>query len=193
MAKRVYFAFDYEDVKTFRANVVRNHAFTKENGQEAGYIDASIWEETKKHQQNAIKRLINSSLEGTSITCVLIGSATWNRPWVRYELLKSYDRGNSLLGVHINAVPDKNRQTSALGPNPFSYLGFLVSEDGQEHTYFEHDGAGWKPYYDLPAKPANYPQQHWNKGFNLSAWVPTYDWVAGDGYNNFATWVEHAK
>ncbi len=28
MAKRVYFAFDYEDVSDFRANVVRKHNFT---------------------------------------------------------------------------------------------------------------------------------------------------------------------
>ncbi|MGH7979250.1 MAG: hypothetical protein ACREE6_07730 [Limisphaerales bacterium] len=42
MAKQVFFSFHYEDVKTFRANVVRNHGFTKENGQEAGFFDASV-------------------------------------------------------------------------------------------------------------------------------------------------------
>ena len=193
MAKRVFFSFDYADVESFRANVVRNHDFTKENGQEAGYIDASIWEEAKKHRENEIKRLINSSLDGTSVTCVLIGSRTWSRPWVRYEILKSYDRGNLLFGIHINSILDKNRQTFAQGSNPFAFLGFTVSADGKNHSYHEHDGNKWMPYQDLPAKTADYNRLHWGKGFNLSAWVPCYDWVAGDGFKNFATWVENAK
>jgi len=46
MAKRVYFAFHYQDVIDFRANVVRKHNFT--GGVEAaGYYDHSIWEEAK--------------------------------------------------------------------------------------------------------------------------------------------------
>ena len=48
MSKRVFFSFDYEDVKTFRANVVRNHSVIKESGT-AGFFDASIWEDAEKH------------------------------------------------------------------------------------------------------------------------------------------------
>jgi hypothetical protein len=193
MAKRVFFSFDYKDVETFRANVVRNHDFTKENGQEAGYIDASIWEEAKKHQENSVERMINSSLEGTSVTCVLIGTGTWSRPWVRYEILKSFDRDNLLIGVHINSVSDKNSQTFSQGNNPFYYLGFWVSEDGKKQTYSEHDGTNWIVYQDLPAKAVNYAQQHRGKWFRLADWVPCYDWTSGDGFNNFSTWVGNAK
>lgn len=193
MAKRVFFSFDYEDVKSFRANVIRNHDFTKENGQEAGYIDASIWEEAKKHRENSIKRMINSALEGTSVTCVLIGTGTWIRPWVRYEILKSYDRGNLLFGVHINSVPDKFRKAYGQGPNPFTYLGFWVSADGRKQTYGEYAGTDWIVYQDLPPKDTNYTQQYSGKWFRLSNWVPCHDWKSGDGYNNFSTWVENAK
>jgi hypothetical protein len=35
-APRVFFSFDYEDVETFRANVVRKHGLTKETG-ESGF------------------------------------------------------------------------------------------------------------------------------------------------------------
>lgn len=192
MAARVFFSFHYEDVKTFRANVVRNHSITKERG-EAGFFDASIWEDAKKHGDDAVKRLINSNLENTSVTCALIGTETWRRRWVRYELLKSYDRGNPLLGVHINGVPDKNRQTFAQGANAFDYLGFVVSEDGKRRTYYEHDGNVWNVYQDLPSKTTSYDRQHWGKGFKLSSWVHSYDWISGDGYNNFRTWVEAAQ
>jgi len=112
---------------------------------------------------------------------------------VRYELLKSYDRGNLLFGVHINSVPDKNRQTFPQGPNPFACLGFVVSGDGSALTYYERDGPNWRIYQDLPAKRVEIPRQHWGKGFNLSAWVPCYDWTLEDGYNNFSAWVASAK
>lgn len=193
MAKQVFFSFHYDDVKTFRANVVRNHGFTKANGQEAGFFDASIWEDAKTHGIDSVKRLINSNLEGTSVTCALIGTGTWNRRWVRYEILKSYERGNALFGVHINSVSDKNRQTFSQGKNPFDYLGFVISADGKKRTYYEHDGIAWKIYQDMPAIASNYGSQYWGKGFKLSSWVPCYDWTSGNGYSNFGAWVEGAK
>jgi len=192
MARRVFFSFHYEDVRTFRANVVRNHALTKETG-EAGFFDASIWEDAKKHGDIAVKQLVNVSLENTSVTCGLIGTETWKRRWVRYEILKSYDRDNLQFGIHINSVPDKNRQTFPRGPNPFDCLGFVVSSDGKQLTYYEHDGTEWKVYQDLPPRTTNFSSQHWGKGFKLSAWVPCHDWTSEDGYNNFPTWVDSAK
>jgi hypothetical protein len=194
MAKRVFFSFYYEDVKTFRANVVRNHWLTKKDSQDAGFFDASIWEDAKRHGNDAVKRLINSNLENTSVTCALIGSQTWSRPWVRYEILKSYDRDNLLFGVHINSIKDKNQQTFFHGPNVFDYLGFIISADGSTLTYYEHDGTDWKVYNELPPKRlTGIDRRHWGKGFKLSNWVPIYDWVSGDGYNNFSIWVDNAK
>lgn len=194
MAKRVFFSFHYEDVKTFRANVVRKHDLTKESRVDAGFFDASIWEDAKKSGELALKRLINTNLENTSITCALIGTETWRRRWVRYEILKSYDRGNKLLGVHINGVKDKNQQTFPIGRNVFDYLGFVINHDGTTQTYYEHDGNDWKVYTDLaPKKLYNMDKKFWNRGYKLSNWVNVYDWASGDGYNNFPTWLDNAK
>jgi len=192
MAKRVYFCFHYHDVETFRANVVRNHDLTKETG-EAGFFDASIWEDAELHGDAAVMKLINSSLENTTVTCALIGTETWRRRWVRYEILKSYDRDNLLFGIHINSVLDKNRQTFPQGRNPFDSLGFTISGDGKKLTYYEHDGADWRLYQHLPPKAINVASQHWSKGFKLSEWVPCYDWTSGNGYYNFPNWVNSAK
>lgn len=192
MAPRIYFCFHYEDVETFRANVVRNHDLTKETGK-AGFFDASIWEDAELHGVDAVKGLINRNLENTSVTCALIGSETWKRRWVRYEILKSYDRGNKLFGVHINGVPDKYRQTYAQGKNPFAFLGFVISEDGKTLTYYEHDGTEWKLYRDLPAKSTSFDNKWCGKGYALSEWVPCYDWSTGNGYKNFGTWTDGAK
>ncbi len=192
MAPRVYFCFHYDDVKTFRANVVRNHDLTKETG-EAGFFDASIWEDAELHGAGAVKNLINRSLENTSVTCALIGTVTWKRRWVRYEILKSYDRGNKLLGVHINGVEDKNQQVFPQGRNPFDYLGFFISEHDKKLTYYEHDGTEWKTYQDLPPKSTSFEAKWCGRGYKLSNWVPCYDWSAGNGYKNFALWVDSAK
>lgn len=190
MAKRVFFSFHYDDVVTFRANVVRKHDMTKESREDSGFFDASIWEGAKKHGDSGVIKLIDDSLGNTSITCALIGTHTWSRRWVRYEILKSYDKGNKLLGVHINNIKDKNQQVFPLGRNVFAYLGFTISADGKTQTYYEHNGTDWLLFKDLPPKKLfNMHQQFWNKGYNLSSWVKIYDW-SNDGYNNFPSWLD---
>ena len=193
MAKRVFFSFHYEDVKTFRANVVRNHWLTKKDSKDAGFFDASIWEDAKKHGDADVKRLINGNLENTSVTCALIGKDTWSRRWVRYEIMKSYDRENKLFGIHINSIKDKNQIVLPFGKNIFDYLGFIVSSDGSYLTYYEHDGSKWNEYTDLPKKRIYWDKQYWGKSYKLSEWVPVYDWELQKGYDNFSDWVENAK
>jgi len=189
MAKRVYFAFDYEDVSDFRANVVRKHNFTG-GVEKAGYFDASIWEEAKKKDATTLKRLINAELEYTSVTAVLIGSGTWSRRWVRYEIMKSIEKGNRVIGVHINGIAGKDKGTKPLGPNPFDYLGLEVRNDGKRGTPIEWDGSQWKYYSDLGAFDiSEQPAVNRGKQLQLSHWLPIYDWASGSGFTNFNTWI----
>jgi hypothetical protein len=193
MAKRVFFSFHYVDVIMFRANVVRNHNQMKESREDAGFFDSSIWEDAKLHGASEVKNLIDKGLINSTITCALIGSETWSRRWVKYEILKSFERGNKLLGVHINGVKDKLGITKPLGKNIFDYLGFVISDDGFTQTFYEHDGTNWKIYQDLPPrKLSNVPKHKWGKGEKLSNWVQVYDWT-NDGYNNFPTWLDNAQ
>ncbi len=188
MAKRVFFSFHYQDVIDFRANVVRNHSVTKDHN--GGFFDASIWESAKKTGEYALKRLINRGLDNTSVTAVLVGSQTYTRRWVHYEIMKSIERGNKLLAIHINGVRDKSGQTRASGPNPFEHLGIQVSEDGCTATPTMWDGAKWMYYQDLAAFTINVQtQDKCGRNLQLKTWFPTYDWVADDGFNNFGAWV----
>jgi hypothetical protein len=193
MAKRVFFSFHYQDVIDFRANVVRQHWVTKPDREEAGFFDASVWETAKKTNPTAVKRLIHSGLDGTSVTCVLIGSQTYARPWVRYEIMKSFRKGNGILAVHINSITGKDQRTKPQGPNPLQYLGVSFSATGATATLHEIVNGNWQEYAEIDGS-ASYQtggvgQQYWGKGFNLSQWYRTYDWVADDGYNNFVNWV----
>src|SRR5690348_13895381 len=190
MAKRVYFAFHYQDVIDFRANVVRKHNFA--GGVEAaGYYDCSVWEEAKNTSPSALKRLINAELEYTSVTAVLIGSHTWARRWVRYEIMKSIERGNFVLGVHINAIKGKDQMCKALGPSPFDNLGLEVDATGSRARPTEWNGTEW--IYSGELGSFEIRQQgaaERGKHLRLSYWpFPVYDWVNDFGFQNFNRWI----
>jgi len=193
MAKRVYFAFHYQDVIEFRANVVRKH---KEfiGIENAGYYDHSIWEESKKQGDLALKRMINSELEYTSVTAVLIETHTWERRWVRYEIIKSIEKGNLLIGIHINgiagSIAGKSAPPKALGPNPFNNLGLRISEDGTQASPYEWKDQKWQWYSDLePFRVPQKPPDQRKKDLRLTTWYPIYDWVADSGPEHFCDWI----
>jgi hypothetical protein len=120
MPRKVFFSFHYDDVT--RANVVRkSDAITRRYQQGVRFYDKSLWEKAKKEGALAIKRMINGALHGSSVTCVLIGKGTWQRTWVRYEILKSMVRGNGILGIQIQDV----------GFSPPSLLGGLRAPQQQ--------------------------------------------------------------
>jgi hypothetical protein len=122
MARRAFFSFHYgRDI--WRANVVRNSWVTQDR-EAAGFFDASLWEEAKK-KGDAIKRMIDAALVGTSVTAVLIGTETASRTYVQYEISKSIERGNGLLGVHIHKVKDRYGYMDRPGTNPLPY-GYTV-------------------------------------------------------------------
>ncbi|WP_438480860.1 TIR domain-containing protein [Oleiharenicola lentus] len=191
MAKKVFFSFHYQDVIDFRANVVRNHWLTKPDREEAGYFDESLWEATKKTGVEQLKELINSGLDGTSVTVVLIGSDTYARRWVKYEIMRSMFRGNRLIGVHINAIAGKDRQTKAAGANPFSHLGYTYSVDGWDLSLWELVNGTWVAYPDHSGYrlKTQAPLEKRGKGYALTDSATSYDWVANKGYENFSDWV----
>jgi MTH538 TIR-like domain (DUF1863) len=117
MARRAFFSFHYEN-DVWRAGVVRN-SHVVEGTAPAGFIDASLWEEAKKKGEAELKRLINAGLDGTTVTVVLIGAETASRPWVDYEIQRSIELGNGLLGIYIDQIKDQKQQTSARGVVPW--------------------------------------------------------------------------
>lgn len=192
MAKRVFFSFHYQDVLDFRANVVRQHWVTKDR-EEAGYFDASIWESAKKTSDLALKKLINSSFERTTATCVLIGSETYSRRWVKYEIIKSIERGNHTFAVHINCIKGKDQKTKYDGPNPFDYLAFRYSIDGKKLEVLQYSNGKWIGYADLTGWTLKNvaPEFRRGKAFRLSDLnYKTYSWVDDNGYENFSNWAQ---
>ncbi len=121
MARKVFFSFHFErDI--WRVGQVRNCWLTKSDRESAGYCDKAKWEEVQKEGDDAIKRWINNSLNGTSVTAVLIGKETSTRKWVRYEIQKSFEKGNGMLGIYIHNIKDQYGLIDQPGNNNFGEI-----------------------------------------------------------------------
>lgn len=154
MVRRVFFSFHYgRDV--WRVNQVRNSWVAKEDREAAGYIDAAEWEEVKRDGEDAIKEWIDEQLHGTSVTAILIGNETATRDWVHYEIKKSIERGNGIVGIKIHSLKDKEGRTDFSGSNPLKK--FVVEEKSNAKTL-----------------SSIFPTYHWEKDNgreNISEWV----------------------
>ena len=141
--RRVFFSFHFKR-DAWRAGQVRNsHIVKSPNDTSTGFIDAADWEKVKKNGDAAVKRWINDQLSGTSVTLVLIGAKTHTRDLVLYEIGKSIEKGNGLLGIRVHNVKDQNKSTDAPGEVPLPagyyhpsqiYNGVYdwVNDDGRE-------------------------------------------------------------
>ena len=111
MARSVFFSFHYQN-DISRVMAVRNRWVTYGNQIASGVIDHAEFERVQRQGKAAIERWIDSQLNGTSATVVLIGKETLNRPYVQYEICKSVERGNAVIGVYIHRIKDLAGYTS---------------------------------------------------------------------------------
>jgi MTH538 TIR-like domain (DUF1863) len=114
--------------------VVRNSWVT--HGKEAaGFIDAAAFEALKKKGDAAIKAWIDYQLDGTSVTAVLVGRDTCDSRWVKYEIEKSVEIGNGLLGIDISKIKDLNGETTErCGQIPKGYDFYYWNNDDGYHN-----------------------------------------------------------
>jgi hypothetical protein len=116
MARRVFFSFHYQ-CDIWRVNQIRNLPEIIGSAA-AGFQDASLWEKARKEGDDAIKRMIDNALVGTSVTVVFVGNQTSNRRYVNYEIDKSLERGNGLVAVQIHHLKNEYGQVDQPGVIP---------------------------------------------------------------------------
>ncbi len=108
-----------------RVNVVRNawKIDHPDNALMRSFQDSSLWESCKLEGDEAVKRLIREGVEYTSAVCVLIGTDTWVRRWVRYEIARAIIDGRGLLSVHLNSIRHHHTKTPhTRGHNPLGCM-----------------------------------------------------------------------
>ena len=133
MARRVFFSFHYQrDI--FRINQIRS--IPNITGcVAAGFQDASLWEEAKRKSDRAIKNMIDTALNNTSVTVVFIGNQTSNRKYIKYEIEQSIDSGNGIVGIQIHHLKDHRQKIDTAGSTPS-----LLKENGfKVYKYVDYE------------------------------------------------------
>lgn len=123
--RRAFFSFQF-DGDIMRVNNVRNawKIYHPDSEANRSFRDSSLWEARKLESPEAIKNLIRVGVLYTSAVCVLAGSMTWDRRWVRYEIARAIIDGRGLLTVHLNNI--KHHRTKGVHPrglNPLAHMG----------------------------------------------------------------------
>jgi len=118
MAKRqVFYSFHYKN-DVMRVQQIRNIGVLDGNTP----VSVNEWETIKKSGDKAVEKWIDDTMENRSCVIVLIGSETADRPWVKYEIKRAWEKGKGLLGVYIHNIKDPRTGTCVQGKNPFDQV-----------------------------------------------------------------------
>lgn len=119
MTRKVFFSFHYDrDVR--RVVQVRNSWVVRRNGAAQPFYDKAVFEEVKR-RAGGIEKWIEEQLKGTSVTAVLFGAETYDRPWVRHEIKRSHELGKGLVAIDIHNLKDPQLGADKQGKNPLDY------------------------------------------------------------------------
>lgn len=160
MVRRVFFSFHYQrDI--LKIGQIRNSWLAQPLIHQAQpFLDKAEWESIKRRGAKAIQNWIDPQMKGTSVTVVLIGAETYQRPWVQYEIKQSHKLGKGMLGIDMYGMKDLNGNYDSQGINPFSQFTFT----------------------DLRSNIVTYPVYSWvydDGRNNISTWIEQAAKAAG--------------
>ncbi len=113
MAKhRAFYSFHYAP-DNWRASTVRNIGAIEGNKP----VPDNDWETVKKGGDTAIKKWIADQMKGRSCTVVLVGTNTAGRKWINHEIIKSWDDGMGVVGIHIHGIKNSDGKVSTKRKN----------------------------------------------------------------------------
>jgi hypothetical protein len=128
MPRRTFFSFHHErDI--FRVSQIRNCGVFKA-GDSQPFLDHAAWEEVRLKGHLEVKRWIDYEMSGSSVLVVCIGSETFERTWVRYEIRKAHFDKKGILGIRIHNMKSINKKTASIGVNPLDITH--ITEDNKE-------------------------------------------------------------
>jgi hypothetical protein len=122
---------------------------------------------------------------------VLIGSHTWHRRWVRYEIIESIQRGNRVVAVHLNGIPDRANRTKVRDAIHSSSSRWRSRTMVASVQILQYANGNWSPAADSSGwqltKPASESRR--GKSIQLSTIYPVYDWAVDKGLENLDLWL----
>ena len=192
--RKVFFSFHYDDVcRTVQVRQSWRFRPGWSNPSD-NFYDKSLWEASRTENEQYLKGLIRRAMTGSTVTCVLAGSETWNRPYVRYEIAHSLFKRSGLFTIHIHNVRHPRKGMSAQGPDPLGFMGLVLRENGTGRVVEWVDGK-WQ-YFELMKMPVPWPKWlpkpsvGWVHPLNLG--TTAFDYVLDDGHANLPRWAQTA-
>lgn len=199
--RRAYFAFHFDDI--MRVNNVRKAwcIHHPDAPQMRSFQDSSLWERRKLESDDSLKRLMREGVQYTSAVCVLAGTDTWSRRWVRYEIARAVIDNRGLLTVHLNGLRHhQTRMPELNGENPLHFMGvgklpvanYLAPP---RYALFENHSGGWYRYQDHYAEvdlPRYLPDPAPGYVTPLSSGAAEYDYATQNGSTNIGAWIDAA-
>ncbi|WP_128931677.1 TIR domain-containing protein [Bradyrhizobium zhanjiangense] len=176
------FSFDYADI--MRVNNVRN-----------------AWKINCPGRED--KRQFYDRRAHASVVCVLVGTYTWSRPWVRYEIARPIIDKKGLLAFHINGLAHHTRRLADAHaglrghwlPEARSLLPLRKGAAEGGAVWSDDLGEAVEKYnkFTLPVPLPKYMQalsEGWVQP--LSGVTPIYDYVGHEGHKNIGKWIDTA-
>lgn len=108
--KHIFLSFVVEDLAD--ANLFRGQAKNKNSDLE--FDDYSVKVPFDSADAAYIRSKITEKIRAASVTICLIGTTTKSSTWVDWEIRKSSELGNRILGVRIDSDSGKNPTPQAL-------------------------------------------------------------------------------
>jgi hypothetical protein len=189
--RRVFFAYHYKpDVQ--RAQVVSKSWVTKPDRESAGFMNNLEFEKKQRQDKELLKQFLSDAMKSSSVTAVLIGTETVYRPWVRYELVRSFQQGRGLLGIHVHNINGFDGKPVAQGPDPLENLAFAVTKG--RVSWIHYTTQGWQPYTEVPtASASDIPYSLRDGDYKtFKSLFSVYWWYGDNGYVNLGSWIDNA-
>lgn len=117
MARRVFYSFHYKP-DNWRVAKIRNIGVIEGNKPASD----NDWETIVGGGDKKIENWIAEQMQGRSCTIVLIGANTAGRKWITHEIVKSWDKGMGVLGIHIHNIENSKGEQCAKGSNPLYHV-----------------------------------------------------------------------
>lgn len=192
----MFYSFHYADVN--RVNQVRQSGKIRPIDSERVKTvqDRSLWERKKSINGDYLRRSISKNIFGTSVTCVLVGRDTWERPWCRFEIARSLLNCNGIFAVRIHHLYCIGQRCYGIqGPNPLDYIAVGRDQSGRIQVY-EFVNNGWYVMATMSKPLVRWPK--WLQPVRtghvqpLSSGAPIYDYDSGNGARYLLYWANQA-
>lgn len=146
----VFYSFHFDN-DVMRVQQIRNIGSIEGNPP----TTPNEWETLKRTGKKAVEDWIEQNMKYKRCIIVLIGSETASRPWVEHEIIKAWNDGKALLGIHIHNLRCPRKGASRKGRNPFDLIKF---NDGRTMSSVVpcYDPNSFNAYQDIASNISNW-------------------------------------